>query len=150
QGAIVKLRVSILREILTWAKAWVLAGKPAGELRLGSFEDWAFTIGGMLKFAGIEGFLENRDVILTERDSQGNEWSAFLRKWRETFGGELVYVREVIKSVEEHDDFRETLPLSVLHVLKRNDDPAQKSKVLGKILTGIIERRYGDLYLLQD
>jgi hypothetical protein len=128
----------------------VLAGKPAGELRLGSFEDWAFTIGGMLQFAGVEGFLENRDVLYNERDSQGNEWSAFFSMWRETFGGEFVLLRDVIKTIEQDEDFKETLPMSVFQGLKKYDDTTQKSKTLGRILTGIIERRYGDLYLRQD
>jgi putative DNA primase/helicase len=42
---------------LTMVKAWIIAGKPKAQGKpMGSFEEWAETIGGILGYAGVKGF----------------------------------------------------------------------------------------------
>jgi putative DNA primase/helicase len=53
-------RGELVWAVLTLARAWVAEGRPGpGNLHLGSFEQWTHVIGGILRVAGIPGFLDN-------------------------------------------------------------------------------------------
>lgn len=41
---------------LTLCQAWIARGRPRGGKSIGSYENWAGVIGGILETAGIEGF----------------------------------------------------------------------------------------------
>jgi hypothetical protein len=67
-------------------KAWYANGRrPAKKpIRLGSFEHWAETVGGILEFAGTNQFMGNADKLYSSADSEHDEWQAFLlAAWRE-------------------------------------------------------------------
>lgn len=59
---------ALVSAALTIACAWVREGCPRAKpaLPLGSFDDWAGIIGGMLGVAGVEGFLGNAQESLTQ------------------------------------------------------------------------------------
>jgi len=79
-------RARIVAACLTLCQAWIAAGKPRGSKTIGSYENWAQVIGGMLATAGIPGFLTNLDEMMAASDSEGSAWSAFVAAWWDRFG----------------------------------------------------------------
>jgi hypothetical protein len=56
-------RSALVHAALTLIQAWIAAGRPLHETRLGSFEKWSEVMGGVLKVAGIPGFLGNLNEL---------------------------------------------------------------------------------------
>ena len=80
---------------------WLARGaQPFTERTLGSFEVWARVIGGVLRDAGIEGFLQGRRRMHGEADRDSASWAAFFEAWWREYGdrpmtaGELLAVAE--------------------------------------------------------
>ncbi len=105
-------RGAILAAILTIARAWVIAGRPApdGLPMLGGFESYCRTIGGVLAFMGISGFLDNLFSMYDKMDADTPQWEGFLDMWREVIGDAPVTVAELIKRLNGNDDLVATLP----------------------------------------
>ena len=79
-------RARIVAACLTLCQAWIAAGKPRGTKTIGSYENWAQVIGGVLETAGIPGFLTNLEDMMAASDSEGAGWSAFIAAWWDRFG----------------------------------------------------------------
>jgi putative DNA primase/helicase len=79
-------RARLVAACLTLCQAWIAAGKPRGRKTIGSYENWAQIIGGVLETAGIPGFLGNLEEMMAASDSEGAGWSAFIAAWWERFG----------------------------------------------------------------
>ena len=73
-------RSRLVAACLTLCQAWIAAGKPRGARTIGSFENWAHVVGGVLEVAGIPGFLGNLDEMMEASDSEGAGWSALHRR----------------------------------------------------------------------
>jgi hypothetical protein len=58
-----KNRESLVKAFLTLAQAWVKKGMPKADVRMGSFEEWAEIVGGILNTVGIDGFLANHHKL---------------------------------------------------------------------------------------
>lgn len=73
-------RGKILAAIYTLARAWILADKPRPQKvpRVGSFEAWRDTIGGILEFVGVERFLGNAMEVYEEGDADRIQLEAFI------------------------------------------------------------------------
>jgi hypothetical protein len=99
-----KERGWIIAAVLTVARAWIRAGRKVPEKtpRLAVFDDWCETLGGMLSFMGIDGFLGNLDRQYEEADVEGPQWGAFLAKWYERFKDKAATVAEVIDELEKN------------------------------------------------
>lgn len=52
-----------------------------GDVTLGSFGNWARTIGGVLSSADVNGFLSNRERLFAEANEESREAGDFLRAW---------------------------------------------------------------------
>jgi hypothetical protein len=108
-------RGEVLAALLTVARGWYVAGEPvpADAPTLGSFEDWARVMGGMLSYAGIEGFLSNLADLYVEADEETPEWETFLAALRSVFGERAVSVAEMAseldKEMKEEIDTRRVL-----------------------------------------
>lgn len=83
RGYVEENRGRIVAAILTLALGWLAAGAPRGRARLGSFEHWSDVLGGILEFAGIPGFLDDRNELFERADAEGAEWRAFVTAWAE-------------------------------------------------------------------
>lgn len=71
---------------MTLVQNWIAKGKPKNEtIRFGGFDDWARTMDGILKCAGVEGFRGNIDD-LSEGDVESAAVTEFLTAWYEQFG----------------------------------------------------------------
>lgn len=142
---VLKWRGDLLAAILTITRAWFVAGKPEPQKPvpvMGGFESWAQTIGGILAFAGVEGFLENLSQFHDEADIEGPEWEAFLTAWVEIIGEQGKTCQEVTAILKDHDEFAEILPENLSDVFKNPKKSFEKS--LGRSLSGKEKRPYGD------
>jgi len=79
-------RGRIVAACLTLCQAWIAAGKPRGTKTIGSYENWAQVMGGVLETAGIPGFLGNLEEMMEASDSEGAGWSAFIAAWWDRYG----------------------------------------------------------------
>ena len=79
-------RGDLLSAALTVVRGWYTNGKPPAKVpTLGSFEEWAETIGSVLEFAGVEGFLGNLKHTQVVQDEDTQQWTAFFDVWWERF-----------------------------------------------------------------
>jgi len=93
-------RGRLLAALLTLCRAWYAAGKPPAQVtELGSFESWARTIGGILDYAGIVGFLGNLDQLYERADEEGAQWAAFLTTWHDAYGAREVTVADLVRQM---------------------------------------------------
>jgi putative DNA primase/helicase len=85
---------------LTLVRAWLAAGRPPGKARLGMYEAWAATVGGILDVAGVPGLLANAKAFRAARADQVGEWRAFIAAWWAKFGGRAVGVHDLFDLVK--------------------------------------------------
>lgn len=117
-------RGDLVASLLCMARAWFVAGKPSpGILEIGGFESWTRTIGGVLEFAGVAGFLANLHELYDSSDDVSQQWQAFLESWHDSYGSRPITVNEFTDDIScPIDDYtprekaarvralRETLP----------------------------------------
>lgn len=93
-------RGDLLSAALTIIRAWYTNGKPKASVpTLGSFQEWADTIGSVLAFAGIAGFLTNREQTQVVQDESLQEWTAFFDAWWDRFGSRELTADDICRVV---------------------------------------------------
>ena len=97
-------RGELIAALLTLARAWYAAGKPAAAQvpRMGNFQSWADTIGGILAHAwlGPCPFLGNINALYEQADSDAAQWAAFLHAWQDYYQGQEVLVSKLTKDIK--------------------------------------------------
>ncbi|WP_235932487.1 hypothetical protein [Dictyobacter arantiisoli] len=75
-------RGALIAALLTLVRAWYDAGQPPTNvaIKMGSFQSWVNTIGGILERCFVEGFLENTQAL--QQDDDALQWAAFLHAWQ--------------------------------------------------------------------
>ena len=96
-------RSALVHAALTLIQAWIAAGRPLHDRRLGSFEKWSEVIGGVLQVAGISGFLGNLNELYASADSDGQMWREFTGAWWEAYREEPKRVSELNQLCEDRD-----------------------------------------------
>ena len=129
-------RSALVGSILTMIRAWMAAGRPLDRARLGSFERWSATMGGILGVAGISGLLANLDQLYEAADQEGQAWREFTASWWDTF-------RDQPKKVSELNEFCEQREL----MLKLRGDGSLRSQQtrLGTALGSCRDRSFDEL-----
>ena len=85
-------------------RGWVAAGGPSWRGGpLGSFEQWSALMGGILEFAGFEGFLGNIEDLYDRVDPESREWRSLTLLWWERFGATPVKTSDLHVLCREHD-----------------------------------------------
>lgn len=79
-------RARLVAACLIICQAWIAAGRPRGTRTIGSYENWAQVLGGVLGLAGIEGFLGNIEELMEASDAEGALWRSFVSAWWDRFG----------------------------------------------------------------
>jgi hypothetical protein len=79
-------RGRLVAACLTLCQAWIARGRPRGGKSIGSYENWAGVIGGILETAGIPGFLGNLEEMMAAADAEGDAWTALITAWWDRFG----------------------------------------------------------------
>jgi hypothetical protein len=131
-----RARGELVRAALVILKAWVEAGRPLEtSVTLGSFESWAGVIGGILRVAGIPGFLDNASEFYDRTDAEGEEVRAFIAAWWEKFAGREVGVAELWELGEE---------MGSAFLPEGKSERSQKVKFAGEIKK-LRDRRFGRL-----
>jgi putative DNA primase/helicase len=141
-------RVLLLNSLLTIARAWFAGGKPSVKTpKIGGFEPWTRTIGGMLAYTGVEGFLGNLESLYDMIDEDAQQWAAFFAAWYEHLGEQFVKTAELSQSIEEFPTLREAKPDAVKFNPEKKDE---SNKSLGEGLRKKAFRVYGGLRLERD
>ena len=96
-------RSELVSAALSLIQAWLDAGmpQPQSKVTLGRYESWIEVIGGILEFAGIEGFLGGRERLHSEADKETTEWASFCEAWWSTFGERAVTASELFEVIRE-------------------------------------------------
>lgn len=83
-------RGGILAAVFTVARAWIQAGRPEPVQvpRVGSFEAWRDTVGGILEYAGVPDFLANANEVYLQADEDRQQWENFLQALWNLYGSE--------------------------------------------------------------
>jgi hypothetical protein len=127
-------RPQLVRAVLVLVRNWLARGRPPGTTRLGSFERWSETLGGILAAAGIEGFLGNLEALYATADAEGSMWRAFVAAWWEEHGETPVRLAELLALCEKGD---------LMAALLGDGSPRSQSTRLGNALAGARDRVFG-------
>jgi hypothetical protein len=147
EGWVTENRSRLSAALLTMARAWYTAGQPKSDSPiLGSYQAWCRTVGSILKFSGIEGFLGNLDAMHERADLEGREWEAFLGAWHDHYGDAVVLVKELVTETqkEEVSALRDALPTRLAEAIVKKGSFA---KSLGRVLQIKEGVHFGDLGL---
>jgi len=98
-------RGEILAKIMIMARAWVVAGRPAGKHTkvLGGFDDFTDVVGGILTYAAVGGFLDNMDDLYNKMDVESDEWDQFWVEWYKLWGSEPTTSTQVLVELTKKD-----------------------------------------------
>jgi hypothetical protein len=88
-------RSALLRALMTVVQSWVAAGKQPGAERMGSYEQYATVMGGILRSAGIEGMLANRAALRESADDDSAIWRDFFGAVADQYGDKEVTAAEL-------------------------------------------------------
>jgi hypothetical protein len=102
-------RPELVAALLTIIQAWLAADRPAytGK-RLAGFEAWSTVVGGILEYAGVKGFLANRDEVMQVAQRSQDEDHDFVAAWLEFTEYDtpvltgLVKTKELLKELERY------------------------------------------------
>lgn len=146
KGYVMQHRGEKLAALLTLATGWFAAGKPAPPADtpiLGSFEEWSRTIGGILHYAGIEGFLGNLHELYDQTDPSEYQWEAFLRALDERLEGKEFTVKEALGLISAACGDMISMPDEITDRV-RDGSSDSLAKLLGQAFKARVDRRYGD------
>ena len=96
-------RSLIIAACLIMARSWLSAGSPGPKTvpYMGGFEDWRYTIGGILEHCKIPAFLGNLDQLYEDSSGDNLQWESFLETWHYTWGSNPVTTSDIAKYVEQ-------------------------------------------------
>jgi hypothetical protein len=162
-GWISQHRGELIAALLTMVRAWFVAGKPPGKNLppFGGFEKWANTVGGILEYAGVKGFLGNLIKMFDRTDEESQQWEVFLSEWLDRFASydgtfsrdsekcsRPITVNHLVGELRDRDfRLRELLPETLLD--KFEEGGPGFARKLGIVLRKKKGARFGDraLYL---
>jgi len=99
----------VLACLLGLVENWIAAGKPKHANRLGGFEHWSETVGGILQVNGFREWRTNEAQWRTLADTKGQEMEAFVKAWHEAYGSQEVEPKQLRGLAERHDLFGHVL-----------------------------------------
>jgi hypothetical protein len=116
---VLRHRGEFLAAILTAARAWFAADCPATTVpKIGGFDEWTQTVGGILAYAGVGAFLDNLNQLYDEVDTDEVAWEAFLAAWHARFGEDAIRIAKVKDALTDGAvELREALPEDLLEAL---------------------------------
>lgn len=127
-------RQVLLRACLTLIQNWIAQGSKPGKTILGSFEEWAKTMSGILEAACVADFMENAKTLYDVVNEEAVEWREFVEKWHDRHKMEPVRAADLYKIALEHGYFEESL-----------GDGTERSRTtkMGLILKKNVDRVFG-------
>ena len=129
-------RGEVLWHLLILVRSWQLAGAALdGQQVMRGFTPWARTLGGILAFHQIPGFLVNRDELAGQDEDDG-EMTAFLHLLKSRYDGRGVTARDILTDAAADRILADSLPSTF-------DGGPHTTKSLGKLLHGHQGKWYG-------
>ncbi len=160
-GWVTEQRGALIGALLTLARAWYAAGQPfAPSLpSMGTFTNWVKTVGSILAYAGVYGFLANQEKLYEEIDEESAQWEAFLQAWYHLFESAWIKIADIItvmnsteiEHLVDNDDalpataFIDALPEALQITLK--EKPHTFKIRFGKALEKRVDTCFGDANL---
>jgi hypothetical protein len=138
-------RGEIIWHILRMAKAWIIAGRPKPEhpISESSFTEFVRLFDGMLNFAGVTGFLGDREELMTMVDPDRLTHIAFLDAWYQKFGSDEIAVGDLSKGISEGSSLLNSMPAYLTEIQGKKSAKSFQSAV-GKYVSSLADRRFGD------
>lgn len=140
RGYVRQQRRTVLECLLGLVSNWLAAGRPKHTDRLGGFEQWSETVGGILQVNGLRAWRTNEGEWRKVANPHGSEMETFVEVWHEAFGASEVTALDLMNLAEQHALFG--------FVFARNGIPARGS-VFGKLLTRHINAPIGQWRIRQ-
>jgi hypothetical protein len=149
-------RGELLAALLTLSRAWFLAGRPPGTVKpIGSFESWTAVTGGILGYAGVEGFLGNWSEMHAEIDEESQSLENFLLALREVFSSDPFTAGEIadllrtgktgmsdlLGEASKRQIISGALPGALAEAADRDGFFRRR---LGKTFSRVVDRRFGE------
>jgi len=133
-------RGRLLTAAFTLIRAWYAAGKPKADVpAFGSFQQWADTVGGVIAYAGIEGFLGNLEDVRSIQDEDTLQWKAFFAAWWEHFSDGAVTADDLAQRILSNQSlYDEPLPEALLLNKDRGEGSLKRS--IGRNLSRLTGR----------
>lgn len=136
-------RAELLAAAFTVIRGWYHADCPQAAVpRLGGFDGWAQTVGSVLAYAGVEGFLGNLEQVVQNRDEESRQWAQFFEAWFYEFGDRLVTTDDVCSRLCGTETQHEVALPDVL-LVNRDRGPGSLRRSLGRQLGKLTGRIYG-------
>jgi hypothetical protein len=96
-------RGELLAAILTVARGWVVAGRPAERVRSDDYAPWVGGLRGLMGWAGLSGtFGGGTSTVAMSADDE--EWHAFLVALHDAFGVEPFTVKQLVERLDSYED----------------------------------------------
>jgi hypothetical protein len=96
-------RGALVHAALVLIQAWIAAERPDGKIVLGKFEAQCHVIGGILKVAGIEGYLENHLRLQQDADGESQTLEQLVTIWWDKFESRPVTASDILNIVERNE-----------------------------------------------
>jgi hypothetical protein len=137
-------RAMLIHACIILVQNWIAQGCQPGKRTLGSYEQWARVMGGILNAAGIEGFLEGQHEQSAEADREAQRWTPFIENWVRNYPAKT----EPDKAKYATEPVTAGLLLPLADDLVPDDGKSDKSRTtrLGNMLT----RRVGRTFEIED
>ena len=150
-------RGDLLAAAFTVIRSWYAAGKPKADVpTVGSFQEWADTVGAVLAHVEIDGFLGNLDQTRAVQDEDTLEWKGFFAAWWGHFQdaevtaddlARLILPRKELYDAPSPEPLAESLPGPLLVNKDRGEGSLKRS--IGRNLSRLTGRIF-DAHKLCD
>ena len=129
-------RGDLVHAALVLVQAWIAAGCPQGQKRLGSFEHWAAVMDGLLATIEVPGFLGNLQEMQDNANAESELWKEFTTVWWGEFRNAPLRVSDLNQLCEAE---------GLLTGLRGDGTPRAQETRLGRGLQRMRDRVFGSL-----
>lgn len=135
-------QAALVAAALTVVQGWVTAGRPPATVPvIDSFGDWCRTIGSILAWTGIAGFLGNIEAVYESLDIEGEQWELLLAAIAKLKGEEPFTAAWLASQLQWGNPLQEVAPEALVVVLP--GAAAGISVRVSVVLRQQADRRYG-------
>jgi hypothetical protein len=128
-------REDLVDACLLIVMSWVNAGRPAwGGQPLGSFESFSKVMGGILKHAGVSGFMTNMEFQKDTGDSEAEMVRELVQVWWNEKGDGNIKVNEIVTIAADSD-------LAIQDKWFDHNEKTQVTKA-GKLMRKVLDRHF--------
>lgn len=128
-------RVAVLSALTGMVECWKEWGQPSPCTRMGGFERWVRSVGGILGLAGADRFLANYSDWCRAADDQNADLETLVECWATRHPGVDVTSSQIMTLVEELGIFDE--------VRAGKNDQAKAMRLSHKVLIPMVDRPVG-------